>query len=196
MRYVNFGLIISLLSLTVAAGRGQDKDGKRDTVQKEDSCTIPFSAIIPGLEQDIKEKTPEKSALRAAALKLIATRLKTTELMAFPKKSLRQGIREKMEFKPNYKGRFTDSGITWTWELEAGVGEVEVFSKATPVFARFILDCRLNISTDNPRVSPRFFQAVSEPDRWFYIVEGRGKRQDGTTAPKNAPATKTEKEGS
>jgi hypothetical protein len=190
MRFGTTPLLLAVIASAAGPSFGQEK-----AVQNPDSCIVPISAFSSDLEKNLRDKLPANSTLRKVALDLLSGRLKKVRLTARPRGDFLRGLDQNLKIEPLRKGEFTNSGITWKWELQTILGQVEIFEKADlPVFARFKADVRLTVSTDSPGDRPRLFQAVSRPDRWFYIVRGKGQEQDGTIAPKNAPGAKEKDE--
>jgi hypothetical protein len=168
-----------------------------DTVplgKKSRMASIPLAVLIPDLESEIKMIADPNSKIKNATLELLKGRLNRTIIKVYYDESLkdgRRGIKELQQpitFTPKAKGSFTKSGILWNWKLTGLVGEVEISNEAEPAFTRFQIDIRLDIDTRTPTVDTKFVQIVSAPDRWFFIVAGRGEGQDCTLVPRNAPA--------
>ncbi len=156
----------------------------------EDCCTIPMSLFAPSFKKAIENETPADSKIRKAALEALSGKLLKGTAKLFPKDG---GVSKGMS-ETNFKiepasGEAVIDGTTWEWKITAVLGEVGISNKASPAFARFRWHPRFTIETKNRLEKPWIIQVSSDDteEKWFYIVAGAGKEQDGTKAPKHAP---------
>lgn len=187
-------MILSLFALCLSLNEKFVKGSTSMLLLEKSECAIiPFAIVRPDFQMEAKRCTEPNTNIGKAMNDLLTNRLNKTTIGVQSLVQLRDHRRnvgilnERLEISPAHSGGLRSSDIVWHWELSGRISQVELFDKASPPFARFQIDIRLTIETKDPAVANRFIEVVSRPRRWFFIVAGVGRGQQGNVAPSNAP---------